>query len=181
MAYDHPAVNHEKSEILAQLNTGFEVLRAAVEACPSTIAAIPPGPDKWSVLDCLEHLVLAEEYLCRQLAAGTPVAPSTNEEREARILAVGADRSRRIPAPDVSHPTGRWRSIPEAMNALVEARARTSAFVERFEGDLRGWQARHPIAGMVNGYEMLLMIAVHPLRHAQQIYEIRTRIHQAQS
>jgi ribosomal protein S18 acetylase RimI-like enzyme len=31
----------------------------------------------------------------------------------------------------------------------------------------------HPIAGLVNGYEMLLMIAVHPLRHAQQIDEIR--------
>jgi hypothetical protein len=100
---------------------------------------------------------------------------SERSTREARIVAIGIDRSRRIPAPDSSRPTGRWLSITEAMNALLAPRAHTLAFVERFDGDLRGWRL-YPIAGVVNGYEMLLMIAVHPLRHAPQIDEIRARL-----
>jgi hypothetical protein len=32
----------------------------------------------------------------------------------------------------------------------------------------------HPIVGILNGYELLLMIAIHPLRHAQQIDEVRS-------
>jgi hypothetical protein len=34
----------------------------------------------------------------------------------------------------------------------------------------------HAIAGFVNGYEMLLIIAVHPLRDAQEIDEIRASL-----
>jgi len=152
-------MNREKTEIVARLDSGVAALQSAVNACSAGLTSIRPAPDRWSVLDCLEHLVLAEEYLCRQLAAGTAVTPFKNAEREARIVTVGADRRRRIPAPDVSHPTGRWPSIAEAMNALLVARARTLAFVEGFDGDLRGWQVTHPIAGLVNGYEMLRVLS----------------------
>jgi hypothetical protein len=169
-------VNQDKAVILERLKTGSEVLQAAVAACPATIASSRPDPNRWSILECLEHVVLAEEYLLSQLDAGTPVAPFSNEAREVRILAAGADRSRRTSAPDISHPRGRWNSIPDVITAWLTARARTTAFVESFEGDLRGWQVTHPIVGILNGYELLLMIAIHPLRHAQQIDEIRSSL-----
>jgi hypothetical protein len=169
-------MDDDRTEIMARLDVGLTALHTAIEACPTDVASNRPAGDRWSVLDCLEHLALAEDYLCNQLVAGIANAPSPNEAREARIVAIGTDRSRRIPAPDISRPTGRWLSITEAMDALLAARARTVAFVERFDGDLRAWKVVHPIAGVVNGYEMLLMIAVHPVRHAQQIDEIRARL-----
>jgi len=166
----------DKADIIARLDGGMAALRTAIGGCPAAVAAIRPAPDRWSVLDCLEHLLLAEEYLCNQLVAGTASAPTPNETREARIVAAGTNRDRRIPAPQVAQPTGRWLSIDEAMEAVVAARARTVAFIEQFDGDLRAWEVMHPIAGVVNGYEMLLMIAIHPLRHAQQIQEIRVHL-----
>ena len=169
-------MNGQKTEIVARLDTGLDAFKNAVDACPAAIASIRPTPDRWSVLDCIEHLVRAEDYLSEQLAAGTPVMPSVNQPREARILQIGTDRSHRIPAPPMSLPTGRWATLADAMHALEAARARTIRFVERFDGDLRAWQATHPIAGVVNGYEMLLIIAVHPLRHARQVDEIRATL-----
>jgi hypothetical protein len=176
ICYDGATVISEKTEVIGRLERGMVALRTAIAGCPAAVAAIRPAPDRWSVLDCLEHLVLAEEYLCAQLVNGTASAPTLNDAREARIVAVGTSRDRRIPAPQVAQPRGRWLSIDAAMEGLDQARVRTVAFVEQFDGDLRAWQAVHPIAGVVNGYEMLLMIAVHPVRHAQQIEEIRAQL-----
>lgn len=166
-------MNDDKAEIIAQLEGGLAALRTAIAGCPATVAAIRPAPKRWSVLDCLEHLRLAEEYLRDRLVAGTVSAPTPNQAREARIVAVGTNRGRRMPAPRGTQPTGRVLSIDEAMEAMLTARARTVAFIEQFDGDLRAWEVTHPIAGVVNGYEILLMIAVHPTRHAQQIQELR--------
>jgi hypothetical protein len=42
--------------------------------------------------------------------------------------------------------------------------------------DLRRRIATHPIMGTVNCHEMLLSIAVHTLRHVQQIEEIKASL-----
>jgi hypothetical protein len=144
-------------------------LTEAVAAVPPDLASARPQPHKWSVVECVEHVIRAEAYLLAQLVAGTPGAPTANHTREERIVAVATDRSRAISAPAVSHPTGHYTTLPAAMNALVATRARTLAFIEQFQGDFHAWRAMHPLAGQVNGYELLLMIAMHPLRHAQQV------------
>jgi hypothetical protein len=49
--------------------------------------------------------------------------------------------------------------------------------VEGFSDDLRFWLTDHPlIPGPVNCYEILLMMSVHPVRHAEQIAEIRAAL-----
>jgi hypothetical protein len=85
-----------------------------------------------------------------------------------------ADRSRPVAAPEMAHPHRRFQSLDEALGAFHSARAGTVLFVERFDGDLRCWITDHPlIPGPVNCYEILLIIAAHPARHAKQIEEIR--------
>jgi|HubBroStandDraft_6_1064221.scaffolds.fasta_scaffold17819_5 hypothetical protein len=49
-------------------------------------------------------------------------------------------------------------------------------FVDEFSGELRCWLTKHPlITRPVNCYEMLLM-ALHPRRHAHQIVGIREHL-----
>jgi hypothetical protein len=102
------------------------------------------------------------------------VAPVVSAKREPRITAAGEDRTRRIDAPDVSHPVGSYVTVTAATAALDAARTATLAFLDAHLDDLHGWEAMHPIIGPVNAYEMLLIIAAHPCRHAQQIREIRS-------
>jgi len=62
------------------------------------------------------------------------------------------------------------------LQGFLAARERTIRFVENCNEDLRAQSTTHPILGTVNCYEVLLMIAVHPHRHAKQIAEIKAAL-----
>jgi hypothetical protein len=166
-------------DIRSQLDLGLTALRDAIDDCPEEICSLRPAPDRWSIVECIEHLARAEAYLGASLNKGRAVAPVVNAKREGRIVAAGEDRTRRIEAPDLSHPTGSYASVAAAMEALEAARAATLAFLDAHENDLHGWEAMHPLIGPVNAYEMLLVIAMHPRRHVQQIRESRAALQQA--
>lgn len=173
------AAMHARSNVsmVADLDDGDAVLRASIAGVSDALARRAPGENAWSILECLEHLVVAEEYLFEQIASATRVAvPIANPRREAAIVERVMDRSRRIAAPDVATPTGRYRTLPEALDAWTRCRARTRAFAASCDEDLRCRIGTHPLIGQVNAYELLLIIAVHPRRHAQQIDEVRSAL-----
>ncbi len=57
-------------------------------------------------------------------------------------------------------------------------RERTVRLAGNCEEDLRLKTTSHPLVGPVNCYEILLLIAVHPQRHAKQIEEIKAGLAQ---
>src|SRR5580704_19313857 len=59
----------EKRKMLDDLERGSQALRDALRGIGEEQAAWRPGPDRWSVLDCVEHLAVVEEYLLGQLEA----------------------------------------------------------------------------------------------------------------
>ncbi len=77
-------------------------------------------------------------------------------------------------APDPVRPGSGSTTLAEAVEEFKAARRETLEFVDDFRGDLRWRAAQHPlIARPVNCFEMLLLMAMHPRRHALQIAEIR--------
>jgi hypothetical protein len=70
-------------------------------------------------------------------------------------------------------PSGRFATVDQAARAFVVSRERTLRFVQSCDDDLRAKVTQHPVIGAANCYEMLLMMAAHPYRHAVQIAEIR--------
>ena len=99
-----------------------------------------------------------------------------NAKCEAAIPVRGVDRSRRIECPAAGLPNGRFPTLAAALERFLLCRERTLRFVEENRDNLRCRLAAHPVMGQVNCYEMLLSIAVHALRHAQQIDEIRAEL-----
>ena len=129
------------------------------------------------MLECVEHLTVSEEYLLSQLASARHSdATSGDREREPRIISLGVDRSKRISCPDVAQPTGRFTTLREALQHFLASRRLTIQFVEHFDDDLRSNVTSHPLVGSVNCYEMLLIMAVHPRRHAEQVKEIQATL-----
>jgi len=128
---------------------------------------------RWSVVECVEHVVMGEEVMFASLSTAAVAAPARNESRERAILERGGNRERRVAAPLSTLPAARFASLAEAWRHFFAARARTQRFVRDCPRDLRALAATHPIFGPLNGYELLLLMAVHPLRHAYQIREIR--------
>lgn len=173
---------HEKEILLADLESGDKVLMDALRDVTEDLAARSPAPGRWSVLESVEHLAVSEEYLFGQIEASHRVeAPMVNKAREAQIAAVGRDRSKKIQSPDVGKPAGRFSTLTQAVERFQAARKKTIQFTESCAEDLRCKVTTHPmIAGPVNCYEILLMIAAHPHRHAQQIEEIKAALHAKQ-
>ena len=164
----------EKDEILATLTRGQAVLREAVQGVTLEGSMRSPRPGKWSILQCMEHVAITEGYLLAQLeAAKRADVPMINADREAGIKAHGASRIRRFETPEVCKPKGDFDSLPEAFEHFLACRERTVEWVQNRQDDLRSWIAWHPMLGRVNCYEMLLLMAAHPLRHAEQIEEIK--------
>lgn len=165
---------HEKDYLLAELCSGADALTEAVKGLTEVDALIRLAPDQWSAIECVEHVAVSEEYLfARILEAKLDQTTAMNRDREALIMKVGLDRTRRIPSPEVGKPKGRFGTLVEAVNGFLGARKATVAFVQNCHDDLRSKFTTHPLVpGRVNCWEILLMIAVHPRRHAQQIREI---------
>jgi hypothetical protein len=167
----------EKDALLNELVAGRDKLLEAVAGVTEDLAVRIPAERKWSIRDCVEHLVMAEENLMGRVRASQPAdAQIGSPEREARILARGADRSRTVQAPETAQPCGRFSTLTEAADQFGAVRAQTLRFLESCREDLRLKVAAHPILGPVNCYEMLLMIAMHPRRHANQIEEIKAAL-----
>jgi hypothetical protein len=166
----------DRQEILLELKRGHNALRDA--GVDEQLAARKPSSGGWSILDSVEHLAVSEQFLFSRLTTACRSDRShENPSRETMIVNRGLDRSRSVPAPEAVVPAGRFESVRDAISAFDSARARTIQFVEAFTDDFRCCVTDHPlISGPVNLYEILLMVAIHPVRHARQIRETRTAI-----
>ena len=117
---------------------------------------------------------MAEEYLFSLIEMSKSAdKPLNDEQRESRIATRGADRSIKRESPLYALPKGRFSSLHDALQGFLTSRERTIEFVHTNKEDLRTRIAVHPIIGTVNCHEVLLLMAVHPARHALQIGEIK--------
>src|SRR5262245_3367842 len=163
----------DRTEILANLKSGPRALLEALTDITEDVAKQSPGPGRWSVLECVEHVAAAEDYLFHQISTAKPSEiPQVNIAREAAIVERGLDRTRRIRAPEVARPQNRFTTLKDALQHFQATREKTIQFVENCLDDTRAMIASHPLIGPANTYEILLIMAVHPHRHAEQIREI---------
>jgi hypothetical protein len=174
-------VDADRRQVLQGLKAGRDALYAAVAGIDGNLALRKPGPARWSILECVEHVALAERFLLSRLTGAVDSGQSHGSQaREAAIVQRGLDRARRVESPEPGRPRGCFQDLAEALSAFDSARTGTIGFVERFAGDPRSWLTNHPlIPGPVNCYEMLLIVSVHPARHAAQIAETRAALEAA--
>ena len=167
-----------KKEIARELQGGMDALMDALRGVDQATATLRPHPESWSVLECVEHIALTEEALLARLKEAKPAGESREDRaRETRFQELALNRLRRIDAPEPVIPRPGLESLAEARERFKRIRAETMRYVEEFEGDLRWSLTTHPlITRPVNCYEMLLLMAFHPQRHAQQIIHIREQL-----
>jgi uncharacterized damage-inducible protein DinB len=167
----------ERSEIVQTLENSRQELSAAVESVSDFQAAASPGTERWSILECLEHITAVEERFLKRLEqAERTAAPRSGKQREAELSALVTDRARRAQAPEPVRPVGRFTSLAQALEHFNAVRTRTIQFAEKRAADLYSLAADHPRFGPRNGLEMLLIISGHAQRHAEQIREARAAV-----
>ena len=138
------------------------------------------GPDRWSVVEAVEHLVIVEEDFFKQATTKKPAPPldpgARSPEKYQTVLKV---MRRDIPV-DVPHesmePHGRL-SLEELVDIWEDLREKIRRLLAAMTADNQDDLVyRHPYAGPLNIAETLDFIEVHFDNHVRHIDTILKRI-----
>ena len=166
-----------RAEIVETLESSGREFRDAAAGVSEEAAAASPGPERWSILQVVEHVVVSERAMLSAFERAQVSETSLeNREKEAMIVTRGGRRLVRLEAPAKSRPAGRFPTLGQALGQFIAAREQTIRFAAEHDGNLYFRTVTHPLFGPVNGYELLLIIAVHAQRHGRQIAEIRAAL-----
>jgi hypothetical protein len=167
----------EARDIIEILEQSKEDFHATANGVPESLANIRPEENRWSVLECVEHVTTVEEIFLKRLAGGEYTeAPSEDKAREAALAQRFVDRTTKRQAPETVLPKGRFTSLAEGLERFHAARRNTLQFARERAADLYTLASVHPVFGPLNGVEALMIIAGHARRHAEQIREVRAAL-----
>jgi len=161
----------ERDFLLKALAEGERRYLAALESVSEAMALQRHDEASWCILECAEHVATAEGQMLRMWQK--MAAPgSTQRDKDQLVRDNMVARHRKSQAPDPSRPKGRFATLGEAREKFVNNRRATVEHLQQTTEDLRSKTVPHPLAGTVDGYQLFLIMALHPARHAEQIEEI---------
>jgi uncharacterized damage-inducible protein DinB len=137
-----------------------------------------PGPDRWSVEDCLKHIAQSEQMLWGMVEAGLkqPATPEKRADVKAKdedVIKNVEDRTTKVktfaPLEPVNTP---FKTAAEAWESFGKSRDKLIDYVNITNDDLRNHVNPLPV-GVFDSYQMLLFIGAHSNRHMQQINEVK--------
>jgi hypothetical protein len=129
--------------------------------------------DRWSVAECVEHIIIVEGFLLAnvektlQRAADSTSPAVGDDDMVQRVVA----RLTRVKGPDRLMPTSRW-PLDKLLPEFEAIRKRTADFTANITDELRQHTFPHPILGPFDCYQWLLFIGAHGERHRAQAEEV---------
>ena len=171
-------------EVLNYLDSQRAAVSEAVALVPAELRDQSPGPDRWSVAQVLQHLVIIEtrigagmtKWVGDAKAGGLGPEVETSSVMHSLDLALIGDRSRRRSAPEEVAPKGDLDAA-SGWTALEKTRAALRAGVMPGDGlALSEVIQPHPVLGPINLYQWLLFVGAHEARHTGQVREIAAEL-----
>jgi uncharacterized damage-inducible protein DinB len=167
----------ERAELIELLNKSEKEFLQAVEGLSEQQWSFKPGPDRWSVAECAEHIVLAEALLFETATTSLTAAVDDKWEETLRktdvLRRALPNRTTKVDAPAAIKPR-QVMTRQQLMARFKEQRARALAYVQETEAPLKAHTAANPFFGPLNAHQWLLYIPLHHLRHNLQIAEVKS-------
>jgi Zn-dependent M28 family amino/carboxypeptidase len=166
----------ERAEIIELLQKSERELMQALDGLTDQQWAYKPGPDRWSVAEVMEHIVLADALLFETAVksldgAASPKWAATLSKTDLIRRAI-PDRSRKVDAPAAIRPKDAT-SRAQLLVRFKEQRSRVGAYVRDTDKPLKAHTSANPFFGDLNAHQWLIYIPLHHLRHNQQILEVK--------
>lgn len=167
----------EREFAMKELDGSRERLLRTVRGLSREQLEYSTAPERWSVAECLEHVILVEKLMFEALENRMQQAPGPSEhgdwegQDEALTKQMTAGRKKPKESPELFRPTGRW-PVEKLLREFEAIRGRTREFSATSSADLRSCFLVHPVLGRLDGYQWLLIVARHCERHLLQIEEV---------
>jgi hypothetical protein len=168
----------ERRVVLDELESSEARIVEVVEGLTPAQWVFRETPERWSIADNIEHLVVFEGFIRGMIAKAMEGVEEAEKSglasgKEHLVLGVANGRSNKLIARDAVRPVGRWTAGAELMAELRRARAETLAFAAETDADLRGHFFPHIAFGDLDCYQWLVVLGQHSVRHVFQIEEIK--------
>ena len=150
----------------------------AVKGLNSVQLSYKISADKWSVQECVYHIAVSEKNLWAMLEASMK-APATPEKKkdlkltDEQVTKVVEDRTNKVKTFAPLEPQNTpFKSLDEAVNDFKATRMAHIKYIKATSEDLRNHFVQMPF-GLLDCYQLCLMISAHTNRHLQQLNEVK--------
>ena len=178
LAADPHMTQEERAKVIRLLKQSQDEFLSAIDGLTEAQWKFKAGPDRWSIGETAEHIVLAEGLLFASVEKALASPPNADweaqtERKTAFLERVMLDRSHKAQAPEAIRPVGLTRA--QVIEKYKAARAKTMKFAEETDLPLKEFTAVHPfpVFNTLNAYQWLIYIPLHNLRHDLQIAEVK--------
>ncbi|OJT23529.1 hypothetical protein BO221_16105 [Archangium sp. Cb G35] len=139
-----------------------------------------PTPERWSVAEVAEHIILSEEMFGENISGKVLKTPAATAEQKAKtqgledkILQGIPDRTTKHKAPEKLQPASKFASAQDAAKAFKDRRDANIALAKTTpESELRSHVSGPSPIGDLDAYQWMLFMAAHAKRHVAQIEEV---------
>lgn len=170
-------IDISEKDLFEYLDETKENLEESVKNLSDEQMKFKPGPDRWSVAECVEHIIIVENALNSTLQEklmgpeDEDVEIQTSMEDDEMLNMIN-DRSSKVKTMPDFEPTGKFSSADEALEAFDDQREDIVDALKDTDADLRNYLFEMPF-GKMDGYQLMLFMAGHTARHTQQIEEVK--------
>jgi hypothetical protein len=178
-AADPHMTDAERTKVLNWLEESRKEFLAAIDGVTEAQWKWKPAPEKWSVGECAEHVVISEADLFANIrkalaAPAEPMWEKLTNNKTAMIEYAMAPRLGRVQAPEKLVPTGKL-TLAEVRERFLRQREEITKFARDTTDPIKEHVLAHPfpIFDPLNGYQWLIYIPLHTMRHDKQIAEVK--------
>ena len=178
-AADAHMTPEERTKVLHWLDESSQEFHAAIDGVSEEQWKWKPAPERWSVGETAEHIVLAEALLFNSVkkAVASPANPAWEEKTKGKtefIVQVMAPRLGKAQAPEPIVPRNAM-TLAQVRERFDEQRTEIVKFATDTSVALKEHTEEHPfpIFGTLNAYQWLIYVPLHTERHDKQIAEVK--------
>jgi hypothetical protein len=178
-AADAHMTQEERSKVLTYLEDSRKEFLAAIDGVTEEQWKWKPAPERWSVGETAEHIVLAEALLFANVrkAISSPANPAWEEKTKGKtefIERVMAPRLGKATAPEPIVPSGKMTQA-QVRETFLKQREEIEKFARETQVALKEYTVDHPfpVFGTLNAYQWLIYAPLHTERHDKQIAEVK--------
>lgn len=166
----------ERTEVIELLLKSEQEMLQTIDGLTDQQWTFKPAPERWSVGEVVEHIVLADALLfdtaVKALDGRLDEGWNATLAKTDILRKALPNRSRRVDAPAAIKPQ-QAMTRGALVSRFKEQRAKALAFARETDQPLKAHTAPNPFFGSLNAHQWLLYIPLHHVRHNEQIAEVK--------
>jgi hypothetical protein len=136
-----------------------------------------PAKAKWSIKECMHHIIFAENYLWHTAEAALKKPTSSVKKpgikiNDQQLLNILPGKENLLVPEHFNAVMPEWRTAEETLDAFKTKRSELIKYVKTSTDDMRNHLIEKPI-GFIDAYQVLLYIPPYTKRITRQIEEIK--------